>query len=117
MLIEQVVIGLKQASQNRYAKFSTAICKVGLTQSKLDYSLFTKFEGQSFTAVVLIYLDYMIIIGNDSEAILAFNKSSVVDTFKINLKYFWELKLYNQVQEYIFRGVITRWTSLMKRGC
>ena len=45
-----------------------AIQNAGFQQSKADYSLFIRSSGKSFTAVV-IYVDDMVITGNDSSAI------------------------------------------------
>ncbi|KZV51593.1 hypothetical protein F511_10546 [Dorcoceras hygrometricum] len=59
--------GLKQASRNWFAKFFCAIQKAGFTQSKTDYSLFTKSEGNSFTSL-LIYDDDIIVTGNNEQS-------------------------------------------------
>ena len=61
---------LKQASRQWFAKFSTAIQAACFVQSKADYSFFTCQKGNSFTAS-LIYVDDILIMGNDVNAILA----------------------------------------------
>ncbi|KAM2555190.1 hypothetical protein TB2_019236 [Malus domestica] len=66
--LNKSIYGLKQASRSWFHKFSTAIHQAGYQQSKADYSLFTKVRDHSFTTV-LIYVDDMIITGNDEEAI------------------------------------------------
>lgn len=66
--LNKSLYGLKQASRNWYSKFSVAIQKAGYKQSMADYSLFTQVYGDSFTAI-LIYVDDMIITGNDPIAI------------------------------------------------
>ena len=82
--------GLKQASRQWFAKFSTAIQVAGFVQSKADYSLFTRRKGKSFTAL-LIYVDDILITGNDVNAILTL-KQFLYSHFWIkdlgNLKYF-----------------------------
>ncbi|XP_075475807.1 uncharacterized protein LOC142512623 [Primulina tabacum] len=72
--LNKSLYGLKQASRSWFQKFSTAIQQDGFRQSKADYSLFTKVSGNSFTAV-LIYVDDMIITGNDDSTIAALKES------------------------------------------
>ncbi|XP_077234197.1 uncharacterized protein LOC143876374 [Tasmannia lanceolata] len=45
------------------------VVSAGYTQSKADYSLFTRSHGTSFTAV-LVYVDDIIVTGNDDNAIV-----------------------------------------------
>ena len=70
--------------------FSTTIQNAGYTQSKADYSLFTKSKGTSFTAA-LIYVDDILLTGNDLKEIQHL-KTSLLEKFLIkdlgNLKYF-----------------------------
>lgn len=88
--LNKSLYGLKQASRSWFHKFSTAIQEDGFHQSRADYSLFTKVSSNSFT-VVLIYVDDMIITGNDNNAIAAL-KNSLRTKFRIKdlgqLRYF-----------------------------
>jgi len=88
--LQKSIYGLKQASRNWFSKFSTAIKSFGFQQSKADYSLFTKVQGASFTAI-LLYVDDMIITGNDT-ATVGKLKRFLHNHFRIkdlgNLKYF-----------------------------
>lgn len=54
--------GLKQASRQWYSKLSTFITGHGFTQSKADYTLFTKCSKNSFTTI-LVYVDGIIVAG------------------------------------------------------
>ncbi|CAL2268144.1 unnamed protein product [Prunus armeniaca] len=65
-----LVYGLKQASHQWFSKFTEAIQATSFTQSKADYSLFTRKNDKSFTAL-LIYIDDIMIIGNNFSAINA----------------------------------------------
>lgn len=88
--LHKSLYGLKQASRQWFSKFSEAIRSFGYVQSKADYSLFTKREGKSFTAI-LIYVDDILITGNDPISI-AIIKKSLHDHFRVKdlgeLKYF-----------------------------
>ncbi|KAL5785970.1 hypothetical protein ACOSQ2_008362 [Xanthoceras sorbifolium] len=88
--LHKSLYGLKQASRQWFAKFSEAICSAGYVQSRADYSLFTRKQGKSFTAL-LIYVDDILITGNDPNSIAA-TKEFLHSNFRIkelgNLKYF-----------------------------
>lgn len=82
--------GLKQASRQWNIKLTTALLTSGFQQSHFDYSLFTRHQGRSIV-VVLVYVDDLLIIGNDHVLILEMKKI-LKDSFKIkdlgDLRYF-----------------------------
>lgn len=88
--LHKSLYGLKQASRSWFQRFSCAIQEIGFQQSKADYSLFTQVRGDSVT-VVLLYVDDMVITGNNEIAINDL-KNFLSSCFKIKdlgpLKYF-----------------------------
>lgn len=88
--LHKSLYGLTQASRQWFAKFSEAIRSAGFVQSKADYSLFIKKQGKSFT-ILLIYVDDILITGNDPVSITNIKKF-LHNKFRLkdlgNLKYF-----------------------------
>jgi hypothetical protein len=79
--------------RNCFSKFSEAIKMVGFSQSHLDHSLFVQEKGSTLT-MVLIYMDDMIIIGNNDKVIQDikfFLQNIFYITYLGNLKYFLSL--------------------------
>ncbi|KAK3032290.1 hypothetical protein RJ639_036247 [Escallonia herrerae] len=76
--------------RNWFAKLSTALRSYGFLQSHTDHTLFTYRKGDVFLSV-LVYVDDLILVGNNSTACSSFKKY-LNDCFKLKdlgpLKYF-----------------------------
>ena len=69
--LRKSLYGLKQAPRCWFAKLSKALQEYGFRQSYSDYSLFT-LHHEDIRLNVLVYVDDLIISGNDHEAIVKF---------------------------------------------
>ena len=87
--------GLKQASQQWFSKFSTALLQEGFLKSTSNHSLFVKTYGSTFIAL-FVYVDDIIIASNNKEELDKL-KCSLDNQFKLKdlggLKYFLELEI------------------------
>ena len=86
--------GLRQASWQWYTKLLATITQLGFVQSQADHSLFVYSKGSLFTAL-LVYVDDMIITGNDLDCVASL-KSILDQRFEIkdlgSLEYFLGLE-------------------------
>ncbi|CAM8910705.1 unnamed protein product [Rhodiola kirilowii] len=73
------IYGLKQASRQRFAKFSDALLQFGFTASLHDNSLFTMQRDKEFI-VLLVYVDDVLLTGTSLE-LIASVKAFIHDLF------------------------------------
>ncbi|XP_039133201.1 uncharacterized mitochondrial protein AtMg00810-like [Dioscorea cayenensis subsp. rotundata] len=66
--LKKSLYGLKQAPRAWFKKFHTTICASGLRQSSHDHSMFLR-ETSAAMIILLIYVDDIIITGNDTAGI------------------------------------------------
>nr|XP_043611879.1 uncharacterized mitochondrial protein AtMg00810-like [Erigeron canadensis] len=95
--LNKSLYGLKQAPRQWNAKLTEALASDGFVQSKSDYPLFTK-SGQNYFIALLVYVDDIIITGNNEDEIKRF-KVFLQTQFMIKdlgiLKYFLGIEVIN----------------------
>ncbi|KAJ9552526.1 hypothetical protein OSB04_016571 [Centaurea solstitialis] len=93
--LRKTLYGLKQAPRAWFEKFSTTVLSFGFSASQYDSGLFTQ-HIEAGSIMLLLYVDDMIITGNDSTAIASL-KQSLSSTFEMKdlgkLHYFLGLEV------------------------
>lgn len=93
--LHKSIYGLKQASRQWFQKFSNVLLAENFVQSSSDHTLFVKCNGGCFLAL-LVYVDDIIIAGNDSQAVNSL-KQTLNNKFKMKdlgpLHYFLGLEV------------------------
>ncbi|XP_072072082.1 uncharacterized mitochondrial protein AtMg00810-like [Arachis hypogaea] len=94
-LLRKALYGLKQAPREWFDKFSTTICSLGFTSSPHENALFIR-KSERGVVLLLLYVDDMIITGDDVDGISAL-KASLHRTFEMkdlgSLSYFLGLEV------------------------
>ena len=89
--LKKSLYDLKQSPQPWFERFTHAMLKWGFKQSLGDHTFFIKHYSQRKIAALIVYIDDIIVTGDDLEAIVLLKKS-LSKEFEINdldaLKYF-----------------------------
>ena len=88
--LRKALYGLKQSPRAWFGRFTAAMKKYGYKQSNSDHTLFLKTRGKLVTCLI-IYVDDMILTGNDGEEIMSL-KEKLFEEFEMKdlgeLRYF-----------------------------
>ena len=98
--LERASYGLKQSPRAWFGRFSSAMRKYGYRQSNSDHTLFLKHRQSKVTALI-VYVDDMIITGDDAEEISRLQEQLFVE-FEMKhlggLKYFLGIEVARSVK-------------------
>ena len=93
--LRKSLYSLKRASRQWFTKLTTELISQGFIQSKLDYSFFT-LKDHDFITIIVIYVDYIIVNGNNA-SLISHLKSHLHNVFSIKdlgrLSFFLGLEL------------------------
>lgn len=95
--LHKSLYGLKQASRQWNHKLSTVISSAGFVQASSDHSLFVQHSASTFVAA-LVYVDDILIVGNDDMAIENF-KDSLKHAFKLRILVMQSIFLVSKLRE------------------
>lgn len=94
--LQRSLYGLKQASRQWFTRLSSFLLSQGFSQSSADHSLFLCTNNSSDITVILVYVDDIILTGNNLDTIIHITKL-LDQTFSIKdlgiLKYFLGLEV------------------------
>ena len=89
--LKKALYGLKQSPRAWFGRFSPAMRKYGSKKSNSDHTLFLKHQQGKVTSLLIIYVDDIIIIGDDEEEITRLQEHLAIEFEMKNLggfKYF-----------------------------
>jgi Reverse transcriptase (RNA-dependent DNA polymerase) len=98
--LEKALYGLKQSPRAWFGRFCNAMSKYGYTQSDSDHTLFYRKRHEKI-AILIIYVDDMIITGDDQDEIIRLEKK-LSEEFEMKdlggLKYFLGIEVVRSKQ-------------------
>nr|CAN63843.1 hypothetical protein VITISV_036670 [Vitis vinifera] len=71
--------GLKQSSQAWFGRFSSVVQEFGMLQSKADHSVFYHHNFSSQCIYLVVYVDDIVITGNDQEGVVMSQRKYALD--------------------------------------
>jgi hypothetical protein len=63
--LKKALYGLKQSPKAWFERFSRAMQRFGYKQSQADHTLFIKDSSQGKVTALIVYVDYIVLTGND----------------------------------------------------
>ena len=75
MSIEENLYGLKQAPRQWYKKFESFIVEYGFQKTQADHCVFIKRYEEGEFLILLLYVDDMLIVGQDTRKIEILKKA------------------------------------------
>jgi hypothetical protein len=94
--LKKVLYGLKQSPRAWFERFSRAMQRFGYKHSQADHTLFIKHSTQGKATALIVYVDDIVLIGNDDGEIQN-SKHRLANEFEIkdfgNLKYFLSIEV------------------------
>ncbi|XP_070006743.1 uncharacterized protein [Nicotiana sylvestris] len=72
--LRRSLYGLKQSPRAWFDKFNTVIQEFGMTRSEADHSVFYRHSASSLCIYLVVYVDDIVIIGNDQDDITNLKK-------------------------------------------
>ncbi|CAH9105932.1 unnamed protein product, partial [Cuscuta epithymum] len=89
--LKKALYGLKQSPRAWFGRFEKTVKKRGYTQAQSDHTLFYKHSAEGKVAVLIVYVDDIVLTGDDQGELAAL-KNFLAQQFEIkdlgNLKYF-----------------------------
>ena len=69
--LEKALYGLKQSPRAWFERFTQVVKNHGYTQAQSDHTLFTRFSNEGKCAVLIVYVDDILLTGDDTKEIEA----------------------------------------------
>ena len=89
--LKKALYGLKQSPKAWFSRFTSVMVGMGYRQSQGDYTLFIKHSATEGVTVLIVYVDDIVVTGNDEEGMSKL-KECLIREFEIKelgrLKYF-----------------------------